>query len=106
MLVAHPGGRVGGHLLVDLGDEDRRRLNFYEGWEYQLALVSVTTETGRIAAEMFVGREGVAADKRDWRLAPWQRVHKPVFLARLGRLMDSFADDTPRRRRPLFTPGA
>jgi hypothetical protein len=104
MLVPHPGGRVAGHLVGGLDHDDRARLAYYEGWEYDVGPIAVTGPDGRtVTAEMYVCPPEVAADRRPWRLDRWQSVHKAGYLPRLRRLMAGFETGGPR---PPLSPGA
>ncbi len=41
MLISHPTGSVDGHLVRNLSEQDRLRLDHYEGAEYRVGIVMV-----------------------------------------------------------------
>ncbi|CAA7615457.1 gamma-glutamylcyclotransferase family protein [Magnetospirillum sp. SS-4] len=92
MLVEHAGGRVEGVLVHGLGDRDRARLAYYEGWEYVTEPVTVRTLSGKtVATEMFTCSSGILPDTHDWRLDVWQRKHKPAAVTAATETMTRFA---------------
>jgi len=110
MLRPHPGGRVEGHLVGGLTVQDRARLAYYEGWEYDVGPVDVADAAGRtVRAEMYVCPPHIQSDARVWRLDRWQCVHKGGYLPRLRLLMagyDPAATGNDGARRPPMAPGA
>jgi gamma-glutamylcyclotransferase (GGCT)/AIG2-like uncharacterized protein YtfP len=88
MLRPHATGRVAGLLLRDLNEQDRDRLDYYEGPEYRLGVVEVRSSGGtREQALAYLCPEGIAAGGRDWRLETWRLRHKRAAIARVRGLM-------------------
>jgi hypothetical protein len=93
MLRPHPGGRVEGHLVHHLTETDRARLAYYEGSEYEVGTVTVTTESGQaVTAALYVCPPEIRAENRVWRLDRWQSLHKARSLTRIRHLMDGFVN--------------
>ncbi|MBI3443979.1 MAG: gamma-glutamylcyclotransferase [Magnetospirillum sp.] len=91
MLIPHPTGRVEGILLHGLTDEDRRRLDYYEGDEYVCVELEIAAAgESRRRAQVYACRHGVSPGRDGWRLVEWQRRHKPAALARIRALMAGY----------------
>lgn len=90
MLLPHASGWVEGTLVTGLDAETVHRLQVYEGWEYDLHPVKVRTHAGQsVLAHIFLCPQGIAADRREWRLEDWQRRHKRAFLPKARQLMET-----------------
>ena len=89
MLIPHATGWVDGVLVYGLDERDRRRLDFYEGPEYRMGIVTVrAAEYGDLPAGTYLCRpEVVAAGREEWRLETWRLRHKRTALARIRALM-------------------
>lgn len=99
MLVARPGGWVEGVVAENVDAESLRRLQIYEGWEYELHPFRLETTPGPLAAHVFVCPPGIAHAEPEWRLDHWRLRHKRVFLPELRRQMTrALADDGLRSR--------
>lgn len=83
ILVPYGPGRAEGLLVRDLSQEALRRLVTYEGADFRLAPVTVTTARGEAtAAAAFLNAGPIRPSHRDWRLAAWQRRWKKRALRR------------------------
>ena len=87
MLVQQPGGRIAGMVAENVDADSVRRLQIYEGWEYELRPFRLETVTGPLAAHVFVCPPGIASAAPEWRLERWQLRHKRAFLPELRRQM-------------------
>lgn len=87
MLVAQPGARLDGVVAEDVDDESVRRLQIYEGWEYELRPFRLETATGPLAAHVFTCPPDIAWAEPEWRLDRWRLRHKRAFLPELRRQM-------------------
>lgn len=89
ILVECPGGRVAGVLVFGLSTRAGKRLDAYEGVNYDLKPVTVRAGRWSVAARYyaFVGtKSGLRSDGRLWRLERWQRRWKRRAMRRAGRL--------------------
>lgn len=107
MVIAQVGARVDGVAVGGLDHGDLARLNHYEGWEYRLQTARIRLDGGAIIEAGFYACPAALADRRDWRLAHWQRRHKRLALTRIRQVMATFKRGGQGRiRRPPATPGA
>ena len=105
LLVAHPAGRVAGILAHGLDAEAVHRLMVFEGSEYHLVPVPVTTHEGHlIRVGTFLCDRRMQTDNRDWRLPVWQRRHKRLFLRRAEVLMRRYGTQARLARMPSGLP--
>ena len=88
MLVPRPGGRLDGVVAEGVDAETARRLQIYEGWEYELRPFRLETPRGPVAAHVFTCPLGIAWSEPEWRLDRWRLRHKRAFLPELRRQMD------------------
>jgi hypothetical protein len=88
MLIPHATGIVDGLLVRDLGDNDRNRLDYYEGPEYRVGTLTVRRPDGSaVPAHTYLCRPAVPAGDAEWRLKTWRLRHKRAALARIRPLM-------------------
>lgn len=72
LILARKDAVAQGMLLSGLSDEDRARLDFYErGFGYGLSSVTVETEDGPRAAQVYLPPEGGVAPGAPWDLDDW-----------------------------------
>lgn len=87
MLAPRPGGRIDGVVALDVAAEAVRRLQIYEGWEYELRPFRLQTAQGPLAAHVFTCPPDIASAEPEWRLDVWQLRYKRAFLPELRRQM-------------------
>ena len=69
-------GAANGLLCRGLSDEDVARLNYYEGgFSYELRDVTVATDTGEMAAQVYFPIDASWRDAGVWSLEKWQASH-------------------------------
>lgn len=87
MLVGQPGARLDGVVAEQVDTEALRRLQIYEGWEYELRPFRLDSPQGPLAAHVFTCPPNIAWAEPEWRLDRWQMRHKRAFLPELRRQM-------------------
>lgn len=87
MLQQRPGGYLNGVVAEEVDSEALRRLQIYEGWEYELRPFRLETPQGPLAAHVFTCPPTIAWAEPEWRLDRWQLRHKQAFLPQLRRQM-------------------
>ena len=87
MLVQQPGRRLDGVVAENVDAEAVRRLQIYEGWEYELRPFRLQTAAGPLAAHVFTCPPGISWAEPEWRLDRWRRRCKRAFLPELRRQM-------------------
>ncbi|WP_255448437.1 gamma-glutamylcyclotransferase family protein [Telmatospirillum sp. J64-1] len=99
MLLPHSSGWVQGVLIHDLGQAAFHRLQAYEGWEYRLEPVRVTTLHGHaLRAVVFMSQTGIKPSRRSWSLPLWRLRHKRNFLRKAAHFMDHYPTQAALRR--------
>lgn len=100
-LRAEPGARVDGMLVEGLSADQRRRVLYFEGEEFTPQPQTVVCAGETLSALVFVATDATPLDRRDWRLANWQRDHKTDFLPMARDWMTSLdtADTAAAERR-------
>jgi hypothetical protein len=80
-----PSASVDGGLAGGISDEERRRLDAYEGASFAVIEVEPVLEDGTdVPALMFVQAVAEPVTALTWRLDEWQRRHRAVTLRALG----------------------
>jgi hypothetical protein len=93
VLVPEPGGTVEGRLLRRATARDIARINHYESQEYLAELRSITAGAGReVAAWLYLGLDGLAADDQPWSPEEWQRTVKPRYFTACDDWMAGFEE--------------
>lgn len=83
VIIRSAGARTDGVLTGELSRNALSRLLSFEGPEYALETVTVTTNEASMTAMVFVGAAACRPAARPWRFAEWQRRHKRASLAKL-----------------------
>ncbi|MEL7467202.1 MAG: NUDIX domain-containing protein [Pseudomonadota bacterium] len=96
-LAERPHSRAEGVVVQNLGDEDLRRLIYFEEAEYGLDPITVETPAGPVSALYFGSREKLAGHDRPWDFALWQREARAVAIEAARELM-AHIDITPVER--------
>jgi len=93
-LIPAPGATVAGAAAVFDAASDEARLRYYEGDEYDLVDVAVSTADGDLPARAFIAGDGMTLDKdTDWTLAQWRADgDRAVMIDQARRMMTAFAD--------------
>lgn len=81
-LVARPGARVTGLLLLEPTARDVMALDAFEGDQYRRGPIRVTTAENAMAAEVYWPALSVSASAADWSFDHWTQAHKPQVLER------------------------
>ena len=79
-LVASPGGRAEGAIILGLSRQDRDLLDAFEGPEYRRAVVPVLVEGEIHEADGYLPAVPVTLDAEPWSLSRWQLEHKVNVL--------------------------
>lgn len=87
ILVPQADGRVDGVIADGIGYGDIDRLLFFEGGEYGLSELTVTTDHGRIAAHLFASTGVLTATDQPWSFNAWQTLDKDLALLEAELLM-------------------
>ncbi|MDA7429867.1 NUDIX domain-containing protein [Primorskyibacter aestuariivivens] len=103
MILQVADGTATGVVLCDVTEEERARLSFYEGgFDYALREVSVETDAGPRAAELYVPAEGRWTPGADWDLGDWAARYGELTLHAAREVMDRYPDATPAEIDALF----
>lgn len=87
ILVPQADGQVDGVVAGGIGYGDIDRLLFFEGGEYTLAELVVTTDHGRSDAHLFASTGRLTATDQPWSFNAWQTLHKGLALVEAEMLM-------------------
>ncbi len=83
ILVADAESRVEGVLVSALTAADAARLTAFEGDEYDLVEVPVTSARGDVTlANVFIPVPGVPGSSREWTFQEWRRKHRKEYVRR------------------------
>lgn len=83
ILVADTDNRVEGVLVSALTPADAARLIAFEGNEYDLAEVPVTSARGDVTlAHVFLPVPGVPGSSREWTFQEWRQKHRTEYVRR------------------------
>lgn len=95
VLVPDPAATAAGVLVDGLTEDDRARLDFYEGgYGYAAQSVTVTTEAGPQAAQAFLTAPNTPAGA-PWDFATWVRDHAAVVTETAHEFMGYFGQRDP-----------
>ena len=96
MIVAAEGHVAEGLLMRDIGPEEERRLDLYEGgFEYALRPVEVTTAEGAEQARVYYPVADVLRPGATFSLADWEREHARAALKSAAEIMEAADRLTP-----------
>lgn len=87
VLVPQADGRVDGVIAHGIGYGDVDRLLFFEGGEYGLSELTVTTGHGRMTAHLFASTGVLTATDQPWSFNAWQTLDKGLALVEAELLM-------------------
>lgn len=72
-LIIEDAGRTADGLLVEVGEAEKARLDFYElGFRYTIRPVEVTVQDGHLKALVYFPDPGIWDEGEAWSLAEWQ----------------------------------
>lgn len=83
MLIRRPDARVEGLVMRRVSGRDRAALDRYEGPEYWVDTLEVTTADGPEAATVYLCRPGVRPGPGSWDMEVWRRRHRRAALAHI-----------------------
>lgn len=103
MLIPAPHFHVEGLLVSGLTPEQVHRLGVFEGPEYHLVPLTITSFGGHAyRAGAFLSDRNVVPGKDEWTLKLWRRRHKRGFLRHASYLMDHYGTKVLLRRGRIF----
>lgn len=76
------GSEACGTLISGLDGPDIARLDEFEGDEYRLGPIAVTTEDGTLMAQTYFPTGEIGPNAPLWSFETWTRLHKPATIAR------------------------
>ncbi len=86
-LAEKAGQAADGVLALDLSQDDRARLSFFEAEEYDLHPIKVETSQGARETRFFGTTAKANGHDRPWDFSAWQREDKPVAIEATRELM-------------------
>jgi ADP-ribose pyrophosphatase len=97
VLVPDPQGEAEG-LLVEVDDDTLARLDFYEAvYDYARAPVTLRTEAGEVAAEVWRPRAAEPGSGEPWAFDAWAAKWAPVTLEAAGDILRRMGTQAPER---------